>query len=399
MLMGKTKAAGKEKKRVPVYWVCLGVYVLVLLFLSWMFLAYTDRSLIQYENAQSEHAMANYLTDFQGMVTDRTLTDHMDMPAAPGEFESADVYKDLYYAQLEGVSSYTFEKDTDSYLTEEPVYDIFADGTMVARVTFSAYNERTIFGILTIMDWEVREIEPVFDIVSNEYTIRIPDCYTATVNGVALSEKHLTGNTVENPEYVNVSNYVKMPVLVEYKVTGLVHNPDIRVYDTTGAEVLTTPDADGNIAVDYQDALDEMPEEYYNDALKMAQAWENFLTGDLGGANNGLATVQKYLIKDSYYWEIARSYAHGEDITFISAHTIGNPPYSNIEVTDYVSYGENCYSCHIYFEKNMILKSGASRVDTINSTFYFVKYDDSDDGVDNPHWAIVDMIATTNEGN
>jgi hypothetical protein len=41
--------------------------------------------------------------------------------------------------------------------------------------------------------------------------------------------------------------------------------------------------------------------------------------------------------------------------------------------------------------------TGQTRVDTINSTFYFVYYDDTDDGEDNPHWAIADMIATTNE--
>ncbi len=47
----------------------------------------------------------------------------------------------------------------------------------------------------------------------------------------------------------------------------------------------------------------------------------------------------------------------------------------------------------------MVLTSGARRVNTIDSTFYFVKYDDSDDGVDNPHWAIADMIAATgNDG-
>lgn len=394
---GGAGAQPRKKRRLPIYWICLGIYVLILFIIGWRFLAYTDKCLVQYENSQSDNAMKNYLTEFRNKVADGTLTDSISIPAASGEFESADVYKNIYLSQFEGVSSYTYEKDSASYLTEEPVYNVFADKTLVAKVTLSASNERTIFGILTIMDWNVKEIKPVFTAGSYDYTISVPSDYKVTINGVALNESYRTGNVVENPDFANVSEYVTMPSLVEYKVTELVNEPEIKVYNAAGEEIEYTPDENGNITVDYQKASSEMPQEYYDDALKMAQTWEDFLTRDLSGDNYGLGTIQQYLIKDSYYWDIAESYAHGVDITFISNHTMLDPPYSNISITDYISYGENCYSCHIYFEKNMYLtKTGETRVDTIDSTFYFVKYDDSDDGVDNPHWAIVDMIATTN---
>lgn len=398
---GENRQTGKEnngkKRKLPIYWICLGIYALILIILGACFLSYTEKCLVQYENAQSDNAMKDYLADFKAKVKDGTITNEITIPSASGEFESADVYKDIYMAQFEGVSSYTFEKDSASYLTEEPVYDIYADDTMVAKVTLSAKNERTIFGILTIMDWDVKGIEPVFTAGSNDYVIKIPSDYKATINGVTLGESYLTGNTETNPEFVNVSQYVTMPTLVEYKVTGLVNQPEIKIYNAAGEEVAYTPDENGNISVSYQAASDEIPDEYYDSALKMAQTWEDFLTNDLSGDYHGLATIQQYLIKDSYYWDLAESYAHGVDITFISDHTLLDPPYSNIAITDYVSYGENCYSCHIYFEKNMYLtRTGETRVDVIDSTFYFVNYDDSDDGVDNPHWAIVDMIATTN---
>ena len=128
----------------------------------------------------------------------------------------------------------------------------------------------------------------------------------------------------------------------------------------------------------------------------MAKMWSNFTTKDLTGGKYGLDTIRKYLIKDSYYWNMATAYAGGVDITFVSAHTLKADSFRNIKVTNYVSYGENCFSCHVYFDKAMYLtKTGAVVMETMDSTFYFVKYDDSDDGVDNPHWAIVDMIATT----
>jgi hypothetical protein len=41
-------------------------------------------------------------------------------------------------------------------------------------------------------------------------------------------------------------------------------------------------------------------------------------------------------------------------------------------------------------------RTKVNSVETVDSTFFYVYYDDSDDGEDNPHWAMVDMIATTN---
>ena len=114
---------------------------------------------------------------------------------------------------------------------------------------------------------------------------------------------------------------------------------------------------------------------------------DNFLTNDLSGAGHGLATVQQYLIEDSYYWNLAKDYSVSPDITFISDHVLSGNPYTGVVVDNYIEYNDNCYSCHIAFTKNMTLTSGGARKDVIDSTFYFVKYQGN--------WAIADMIATT----
>lgn len=384
----------KSKKSFPVYWVGLGVYTAVLLMFAGSFLSYTDRSLLQYENSQPATVMGNYLESFKQMAADGTLYGQMAAPEPASAFETAEMYREMYRTRLEGVDAYTFEKDASAYLAEEPAYYIYGDGEPVARVAFSASNQHTIFGILTIMDWEAETVEPILGTGAKDYTIQIPDGYSATVNGVELGAENRTGTVIENPEFVNVLDYVTMPVLVEYEVKGLLKTPEVRVFGADGSEKEAVPDAEGNIVVQGYEKS-EMPKERYDDALMMAKAWENFVTRDLPGENHGLGTIRKYLIKDSYYWKLANAYAKSIDITFISGHVMDNPPYANTEITDYVSYGENCYSCHIRFDKNMILKNGNHSVDTIDSTFYFVKYDDSDDGKDNPHWAIADMIATT----
>lgn len=387
-----------KRKKISVYWIGLGIYTVILLILSWRFLDYTDKALIQYEDSQPEAAMEIYMTEFKNMIADGTLCEKIEMPKVPNAFEPEDAYNELYEARLADIGNYSFDRDADGYSTQEPVYCIYGDGTPVAKVTLSALNERTVFGILTIMDWEVKTVTPVLDTELLSYTVQIPDTYKATVNGIELNDDSLTGTIIENPEFANVSLYVKMPYQVEYEVSELVNEPEIKVFDADGKEIVVTLDEDGNVYASGP-RITQIPEERYNDALKMAQAWDNFLTRDLNGENNGMSVIQQYLVRDSYYWNIASDYARSVDITYISEHTLSGQPYSDIEISDYISYGENCYSCHIYFEKNMILTSGARRVNTIDSTFYFVLYDDSDDGVDNPHWAIADMIAATGSDN
>ena len=122
------------------------------------------------------------------------------------------------------------------------------------------------------------------------------------------------------------------------------------------------------------------------------------MTDDLSGPSHGLATVQSILIKDSDYWLQAKQWAGGVDITFTSAHTFDNPKYTNIVVDNYSEYSDTCYSVHIAFSKNLILTRTHEKItNDYDSTVFFIFYDDTDDGVDNAHWCIADMIATTNK--
>ena len=47
----------------------------------------------------------------------------------------------------------------------------------------------------------------------------------------------------------------------------------------------------------------------------------------------------------------------------------------------------------------MILKSGKRVDDTMNNRFYFVNYDDTEDGIDNPTWKIASMREIIENGN
>ena len=385
-----------QKKQSPAFWIGLGLYTAILIVLAFLFLKYTDVCLKRYENSQSDNYIASFVETFEKNAKEGSLT------ASDFTFESLDLtfvdsesLLDDYIASLGTHTSFTAEKDPTSYITEAPVYNISADGEQVARVTLKAISQEKIFAILTIMDWDVDTIEPVCSINLSNYTFSIPDGYTPVINNRHVDTTYKTDKVEEIPEFAYVSKYISMPSYVEYKVENVLADSDIKVLNTNGEEVPI--EINGNkVKAIYASAASELSEERKNEALSMVQTYEDFNTDDLGGANHGLATVQSFLIKDSDYWNMAKQWAGGVDITFTSAHKFDDPKYTNVVVDNYAEYSDVCYSLHIAFSKNMILtRTGEKISNDFDSTVFFIYYDDSDDGIDNPHWCIADMIATT----
>lgn len=396
----KKKKKGKEYKREKArwkrFWICLAVYAGVLLILSIIFLAYTDNCLKKYEKSQSVYAMEEYFNSFSASVAAGQLPENMMFEGSVSEFDTVSTISSAYLSSIAG-KTLTFEKAPDSYMTETPEYNILADGTPVARVKLEGVNGQVILGILTVMDWNIVEVKPVISMESHTYTITVPDGYIVNVNGTVLSDSYLSGETEEIDLFQYAKEYADLQGMRKYVINDVKSDLAITVTDAAGNPV--SCNVSGYDYNAFYSGSGDMPEDLYSMALNMAETWSLLMTRDLSGSSNGFYTVAEYLINGSYYYNMAYEWATGVDITFTSAHTLKDPAFTDIVVDDYVRYSDNCFSCHIFFNKNLTLtRTGEDRVDTTDSTFIFVYYDDSDDGVDNPHWAIVDMIANT-EGN
>ena len=387
------KAYRREKRRWQRFWKILAIYAGVLLILSILFLIYTDSCLKKYEKSQSSYAMENYLKKFGEAIDSGTIPEGMSFATSVSEFDSADIMSSSYLSYLQG-KTLTYDKAPDSYMTEAPVYLIKADGTDVARVKMEGTNGQVILAILTVLDWNVTEVTPIFSMDTHDYTITVPDNYSVTVNGTPLSDAYLSGETESVDIFQYAREYADLHDMKKYVITGVMSDISVAVYDGDGNQVECNVNG-YDYSAGYQ-SMGEIPEDYKEMALTMAETWSLLMTRDLSGTSNGFYTLAEYLIEGSYYYKMAYDWATGIDITFTSAHTLGNPIFTNIVVDDYVKYTDNCFSCHIYFDKDMYLtRTGETAYDTTDSTFIFVYYDDSDDSVDNPHWAIADMIANT----
>ncbi|MBR3039651.1 MAG: hypothetical protein IKI20_03215 [Lachnospiraceae bacterium] len=369
----------------------LAVYALILLILCAIFLGYADRSLKKFEKSQSTYYMDDYVKNFRASLDAGTLPAEYSMGSSSA-FEPADKKLQGVLAAANG-KELTYEKDGSSYNTEEPIYNILAGDQPIAQIQLEATNARVVFAILTVMDWEIKDAKLLGGETGSDYYINAPEGYSITVNGVPVGSEYKTGKVSDsNKLLVNAKEYVNIPETVEYMIPGLTEEPVVAIRDESGQEVGVSKDGNTYIAgVADGSAGGTMPADLEETALEIAKTWSLFMTDDLSGGNHGLKTVQQYLIPGSAYDEMAKGWAGGIDITFTSAHTLGNPAFKNIAVTNYVRYTEDCFSCHIYFDKPMHLtRTGADIVDTTDSDYVFVKYEGK--------WCLVDMTASQQSG-
>lgn len=378
------------------FYIGLGIYALILIICAGFFLRYADKCLVKHENSQPENAMKSVIAKFEGMIADGSIKDTINA-SATSEFEDKDIFKNMYLETVKNAKNINYKKNENSYSTEAPIYDVLNNDQLLARITLKATNQETIFGILTIMDWDIDKIEPALSASTKNYTFTVDKNATVTVNGIELSESYRTGEPVMNAEYANTNDYYEMPATVTYKINNLVNVPEVKVTMPNGevTDVAFDEDCSADISSKYE--ASEMPTELKNMALDMAKTWDNFMTRDLTGANYGLATAQKLFIKNSYYYDMAKSWAYGIDITLTSDHTLEADCFKNVVVDNYIKFSDNCFSCHIAFDKHLKLRrqNDSLRINKMDSTFYFLNYDDTDDGVNNPRWVIVDMQNTT----
>ena len=270
---------------------------------------------------------------------------------------------------------------------------ILQEGTQQGEET--VYSFITLYESLELKDAHGNSMEYKGgdDIITYNYVIKLPDNFKVSVNGQEAA-KYVT-ETSSNEKYQYVADYAKMPGFATYEIKNAICEPQVEIADNLNQKVECVFE-NGVFEITEQTGLDAIPEEISAtvDVLEIAKMWSKFMTTDLEGSQKGFGTMKKYLIKNSYLYDVAYKWVTNIDITFVFGHVLKNPPFTDEKVTNFISYGDNMFSCDIYFVKHMkdLKDRNEGEIeDVMNSTFYFMNYDETADGVDNPHWVILDI--------
>lgn len=229
----------------------------------------------------------------------------------------------------------------------------------------------------------------------NDYEVVIPEDFILSINGKEADTLYTPVST-PHPDaaiLLDLAN-VNLPNQKTYSFSLVIPEQKACVTDANGEKKEFVLDKKHIEISSIRD--DEIPESISSqiDVMKQAMTWSRFMTDDVDGEMHGLATVQKMFIKDSDYYNFAYDWVTGIDITFVAGHSITG--FENRKISNFTQYSDNCFSCEVYFEKNMNLFRDeifvGTTTDVFNSIMYFVYIDDTpDNGTNDPHWAIAAM--------
>lgn len=222
------------------------------------------------------------------------------------------------------------------------------------------------------------------------FSFKAPGNYSITVDGRPVPDE--ARERVENVSLDNIRAFdPTVPEYYDYCVAVVKKDADMVIKDLFGNAVEYDREETSFDLTD-SNGLADIPEEIAAevDVLEIAKRWSLFMTLDLPGESYGFYNISKDLIKGSPSYEGARKWATSYDVNFVSIHYLGNPPFSEERVSNFTYLSENSFYVDIFLVKDMYVLYSLVP-DTMENRLYFVKYDDTDDGVDNPVWKLADM--------
>ena len=388
--MKKTKTKfGRFMKK---YCIILGMFIIV-------FLGYVMNTLYQYEASFTDNYMDKYVKTISESASNgkiQKICDVKNITVNDLDNNKSDSKKAIEQALKSSNLTYKLSSKKNA---QEPVYGVYANDQKVMDVTLQVKKQHHRLGLFTYPSWEVKDCKLSSERGIYYFDVLVPNNYSVTVNGTKLDDKYIS-DSVTDENYNILAKYVDLPKLVNYKLDNFISKPDIKIANEKGENVdysINNHKVEINNLYQKVDSYDEakkiLVEEI--DALDIAKKWSLFLTDDLQGNKHGFSVLNQYLVKDTSLYDMAYKWATSIDITFTSKHTLKNPTFTNTKVSNFEIYGKNAFSCTVYLEKNMVIANGNDKVDVMHDKLYFVYYDDTNDGKDNPRWKWDDMKAVT----
>ena len=445
-----SNASPKRKKGFLIFYLVL---ILALAGLGLAAVGYVSSVLEEYEAAQPDKMAIDCAEKISQAAKENRLDKVLSFVAVKREIDISDEEYERFQQEI-AKGSLTVKKASETYGEKDVLcYNILLNnGSTVAKYKIKSMGQETKLAIFPIDKWKQQSLEATM--YSEEFSL--PSSVAVYLNGEkaegTLSEDKQTvsyrlcsitepdivisdvlGNsvpysnegkysfkqykltipsdfTVMGKDSVSPTSEEKQPI---EELNGLYDLfPDIPVlcsYDLIVMEnkeyTLTVLDNNGQgvdiaemgdvISITKLSGSGAVSEEIENppDPLDIAKQWSLFMTKDLNGEIYGFYTMAKYLFKDSEMYNRAWEWATGLDIGYTSVHTLAYPPFTKEEVKNFISYSDKCFSCEILLEKPLYLNTGGTAIDTIHSVFYFGYIDDTDNGIDDPHWGIIDAVS------
>lgn len=357
----------KRKIFWKIYWV-LVLLLLLAIFGVW-YVLYDFLGV--YEAAQPVHKMDELMKLFTDPQMDQIMQ-YLEDTYSEDKKEDVKQYianrlagKELSYDNAYGADS-----------NNSPAFRVRDEEGELCRVYLKAKEQR---GRYDAKIWELDRIE---NLVHTREPIEIiaPEGYIVNVDGVRLDESYViakeSDNDLENQKYLEAfGDYIELPSRVTYRVDELYLEPEVSCQTPDGQTDIERVSKTAECVYQYEAVFYENLEAALVERIEsFSKTYVNYVTNDVEAAE-----VLQYILPDT---DLYRRMATIEK-TNVWTPKHSAVEFSDMEVSEYKTYGEKFFTCKLHFTYLIPYMMGNSEYDTW-LRFYWV-FDEND-------WKLAEMF-------
>ncbi len=207
----------------------MGVAVIVIIIL----LVLAGRDIDRYDRALPEHIAEAVIEELK---SGKNIIEYPDMELSVYDASEDDVF-DQHAEKISKVKEWSYKVNSGVTSTKEMVYGIFGDGELLAYLKLTNKHSSIALFMLAVNDWEKQSLTPVTKLSTYTLTVDIPKGFSATANGVRISESEAgVKKTYKNGNMI-------------YEISDLFKLPQVEVTDRQG-NICQITSKEGYVSVD-----------------------------------------------------------------------------------------------------------------------------------------------------
>ena len=245
---------------------------------------------------------------------------------------------------------------------EFPRYYISGNGYILGQVELR--KDPNKFAKYKFPVWYVSNFE-FYTEAQHSAIIEVPDNYSVSINGVALSDEYVTKKNIPLEAQDYYKDYATLPTMKRFKVENLYERPEITAYDSQGSEVEVTFNESTGVYEAPLGTYLEDADDAKEFAIKLISDYTNYISGDV--SDNAL---DNYFIPESDMLYLINS---GTYRRFFNSHS--KAEINNEKVTDFVVYNKDAVFVRVYLEQTLYFTASETGVNEIDLGVYLIRTD------------------------
>ncbi len=345
--MKKFKSLSRFKRGMIIYLVVALILLIIGFIWFYSFISSYEKSM-----------PANTMKELQSNFTTENIEDFLsDYISEDTSFDSIDLVMDEYKELIKD-KEITYREDVD-YRESEPVYDVLADGMTVARITMGKEESKIGFD-----KWKVEYVyftEYIPDTL--DVDISAPEGTVIMVNGIEVGEQYITQESGTPEILEDVEEFLdEIPSTAIYNIKGLLEEPEVTAKDAQGNS-LEVFSGQGTYSVGYG-ADDDFIASVEGHVEDVIEAYGVYFINKGTGLTN-------YLLPNS---QLAEDISLTVTAFYLNSKVTGYY-FSSKEISNFVRYSEDCFTCDIYYKLDVSFISDAYKDDNqyADATWVFIK--------------------------